>query len=186
MKPVTLLKYLLLTCTTMLSVSSSFAEGLEIRGAPQWVNDGTTCMMIQDHRWLQGVGSAPPVGNNKLQVSMSEGRAKRMLERLLSDYLEALSADYLAVTKSAEGKPAVSQQFKGLGKKLLAEAKANARWQQSSTGIMYSLVQLDMKTVNEGAANSQDLDAEIRDYIQKHGNRIFERCGSASDKAFGR
>jgi hypothetical protein len=177
MKSITSLKFLLLMSVLMLSTTTSLATGIEIRGAPQWVNDGTTCGMIQGHQWFQGVGSAPPVGDNALQVAMSKDRAERGLERLLSDYLDALSADYLGATKLAVDKSEVVRQFKGLVKKFLTEAKANARWQQSSTGILYSLIQLDMKTVNKVADSSQDVGSEIRDYIRKHGEKVFARCG---------
>lgn len=184
MKAVTLLKYLLLTIATMLSASNGFAGGLGIRGAPQWVNDGTSCMMIQGHRWFQGVGSAPPVGDNALQLSISQGRATRALERFLLEYLNALAIDYLEATNAAADKPVVLRQLKRLAKELITKAQANARWQQSSTGILYSLVQLDMKTVKEVAASSQDIDSKLREFIRKKGNMGFDRCESAPDNAF--
>ena len=79
---------------------------LGIKGAPDWVNKGTNIINDKKGRLFHGVGSAPPLGDDSLQVSTADDRARAEVARVLSSYMDVVSNDYLASTNTGSGSEA--------------------------------------------------------------------------------
>ena len=82
---------------------------LRIKGAPDWVNEGTNVLKNKDGRLFHGVGSAPPMGSQSLQVSAADDRARAEVARILSSYMDVVSRDYLSSVSTSDG-PQVEQE----------------------------------------------------------------------------
>ncbi len=151
---------------------------LGIKGAPDWVNKGTSYVNDKDGRLFHGVGSASPMGDVTLQRSTADDRARAELARIFSSYLDVVSSDYQSAARSGDSKvseEAASRQIKNLSKVNLAGAKIIARWQDKKTNIVYSIAELDMKQVKGTVSAAQDMNADMRRYLENNADNIFDR-----------
>ena len=151
---------------------------LGVKGAPDWVNKGTSYVNDKDGRLFHGVGSASPMGDVTLQRSTADDRARAELARILSSYLDVASNDYQSAARSGDSKvseEAVSRQIKNLSKVNLAGAKIIARWQDKKTSIVYSIAELDMKHVKDTVSAAQDMSVDMRRYLENNADNIFDR-----------
>lgn len=151
---------------------------LGIKGAPEWVNKGTSYVNDKDGRLFHGVGSASPMGDMTLQRATADDRARAELARIFSSYLDVVSNDYQSAARSGDSKvseEAVSRQIKNLSKVNLAGAKIIARWQDKKTSIVYAIAELDMKQVKGTLSTAQDMNEDMRRYVENNADNIFDR-----------
>lgn len=151
---------------------------LGIKGAPDWVNEGTGVLKDKDGRLFHGVGSAPSMGDLSLQISTADERARAEVARVLSSYLDVVSNDYLAAHGGAaagEAEQAVSRQIKNLTKVNLAGAKIIGHWRDKKTGAIWSIAELDMKHVKATLQSVQDMNEGGRRYFAEHADNIFDK-----------
>ena len=151
---------------------------LAIKGAPDWVNKGTSYVSEKDGRLFHGVGSASPMGDVTLQRATADDRARAELARIFTSYLDVVSNDYQSAGRSGDSKvseEAVSRQIKNLSRVNLAGAKIIARWQDKKTSIVYSIAELDMKQVKNTLSTAQDMNADMRRFLESNADNIFDR-----------
>jgi len=164
---------LLAACASKTTVESD----LGIRGAPDWVNEGTQYLNDRDGRLFHGVGQAPLMGDESLQISTADNRARAEVARILSSYLDVVSNDYTTATGSSDqavSQQAVSRQIRNLTKVNLAGAKIIGHWKDEQTGAIYSIAELDLSGVKDITAQVRDMNADLKRYLLDHGNNIFD------------
>ncbi len=175
------LLFLALSISVFSACSSSTTKvesNLGISGAPDWVNEGTNILNQKDGRLFHGVGSASAMGDPALQRSVSEDRARAEVARILSSYLDVVSNDYLAAAKSGEStanEESVSRQIKNISKVNLTGVRIIGNWRDPKTNILYSIAELDMNHVKSTLAGVQDMNADLKRYIETSGDNIFDR-----------
>lgn len=175
------LLFLALSISVISACSSSTTKvesNLGISGAPDWVNEGTNILNNKDGRLFHGVGSASAMGDPALQRSVSEDRARAEVARILSSYLDVVSSDYLAAAKSGEStanEESVSRQIKNISKVNLTGVRIIGNWRDPKTNILYSIAELDMNHVKSTLAGVQDMNADLKRYIETSGDNIFDR-----------
>ncbi len=185
MRFATLSGNLLATFIVITLAAPCFGYDLRIKDAPNWVNDGTIYTTVQGERYFYGVGSSPVVGDPDLQKAISKSRATSEAKRILTAWLDALAADYLkskAAKSNHADSAAVQNQLKSFANAMKERLNLAARWKDPRTGSLYSLALLDMTTMKSAAAESQLLDEAIREHIQKHGSKLFDRVKRSSKK----
>jgi hypothetical protein len=169
-----LLALVISACSSTTKVKSD----LGIKGAPDWVNEGTNILNEKDGRLFHGVGSASPMGDMALQKSVADDRARAEVARVLSSYMDVVSNDYMSSAKAGGGanatEEAVSRQIKALTKVNLAGAKIIGSWHDPKTNIIYSIVELDMKQVKSTLAETKDMNDDLRRYIETSADNIFD------------
>lgn len=74
----------------------------EIRGAPDWVNDGSRMVEDKQERWFYGVAFSSSQGDIALQKSIADDKSMVSVGKELAAYLEAVSNSYLLASKFAE------------------------------------------------------------------------------------
>ena len=89
------LKYWFLLATTFLMLSACGGKtmvesDLGIRGAPDWVNEGTQYLNDKNGRLFHGVGQAPVMGDDSLQKTTADNRARAEVTRILTSYLDVV------------------------------------------------------------------------------------------------
>jgi hypothetical protein len=170
-----LLAVALSACASKTKVESD----LGIKGAPDWVNEGTNILNDKDGRLFHGVGSASPTGDMALQKSVADDRARAEVAKVLSSYLDVVSNDYLSSAKAGGAnvtEEAVSRQVKALSKVNLTGAKIIGSWRDPKTNIIYSIAELDMKQVKSTLAGAQEMNDDLRRYIESRADNIFDRA----------
>ncbi len=169
---------LLLPIFAACSGNTKVESDLGISGAPNWVNEGTNILNNKDGRLFHGVGSASQMGDMALQKSIADDRARAEVARVLSSYLDVVSSDYMAAAKSGESsvsEESVSRQVKNLSKVNLAGARIIGSWRDPKTNVIYSIAELDMNHVKSTLAGVEDMNADLKRYIETSGDNIFDR-----------
>jgi len=169
---------LVVAALTACAGQTKLESDLGIKGAPDWVNKGTSYVNDKDGRLFHGVGSASTMGDLTLQRATADDRARAELARIFSSYLDVVSSDYQSAARSGDSKvseEAVSRQIKNLSHINLAGARIIARWQDKKSGIVYSIAELDMKQVKDTVKASQDMNADMRGYLENNADNIFDR-----------
>lgn len=176
--PALLLSSLLLgACAGKTMVESD----LRIKGAPDWVNEGTAILKNRDGRFFHGIGSAPILHDESLQIATADNRARAEIARILSSYMEIAYNDYTAAaTDRPLNENEISRQIDSVTKINLTGAQIIAHWKDKRTGIIYALAELDMKQLKQTLANVHDMNANLRQYIIDHGDNIFDRNSQES------
>jgi hypothetical protein len=151
---------------------------LGLKGAPDWVNEGTSTLNNKDGRLFHGVGSASPTGDMSLQKSIADDRARAEVARVLSSYMDVVTNDYMAAAKSGGtgvSEESVSRQIKNLSKVNLTGARIIGSWRDPKTNIIYSIAELDMKQVKDTLGGVQDMNTDLKRYIETQADNIFDR-----------
>ena len=151
---------------------------LGIKGAPDWVNKGTQAVNDKDGRLFHGVGSAPSLGDEALQRSTADDRARAEVARMLSTYIDAVSNDYSAATgtgANASADQSVSRQIKAVTKQNLAGSKIIGRWKDARTNMVYSIAELDFKSVKTTLEGANGMNDDLRRYLGRNAENIFDK-----------
>jgi hypothetical protein len=151
---------------------------LGIKGAPDWVNKGTQAVNDRDGRLFHGVGAAPSLGDDALQRSTADDRARAEVARMLSTYIDAVSNDYSAAAgtgANANADQSVQRQIKAVTKQNLAGSKIIGRWKDSRTNMVYSIAELDFKSVKTTLEGANGMNDDLKRYIGRNAENIFDK-----------
>ncbi|HBC57481.1 MAG TPA: hypothetical protein DCZ03_09990 [Gammaproteobacteria bacterium] len=151
---------------------------LNIKGAPDWVNEGTQILKNKNGRLFHGVGSAPAMGSESLQLSTADNRARAEVARVLSSYMNVISNDYLSSAHNSDetiSSGAISQQIEAVTKLNLAGAKIVGRWRDPKTNMVYSLAELDKEQINTIVSKTDAMNSSLKEFMQSQSDSIFDR-----------
>jgi len=158
---------------------------LGIKGAPDWVNKGTATLNDKDGRLFHGVGSSPALGDEALQRSTADDRARAEVARMLSTYLDVVSSDYTASAGAggnANADQSVSRQVKAVTKQNLAGSKIIGRWKDAKTNTVYSIAELDFKAVKTTLEGAGGMNDDLKRYIGRNADNIFDKVSAGGAK----
>lgn len=158
-------------------------SNLGIKGAPDWVNQGSSAVSTKDGRMFHGVGSASPMGDLALQKATADDRARAEVARVLSSYMDVVSNDYTASARSGEtgdkntgvNEEAISRQIKNTTKINMAGARIIGSWRDPKSNAIWSIAELDMKHVKSTMAGVNDMNPDLKRYIETSAENIFDR-----------
>ena len=160
------------------SSTTKVESDLGLKGAPDWVNEGTNILNSKDGRLFHGVGSSSPTGDMALQKSVADDRARAEVAKILSSYMDVVSNDYMSSAKAGGAnvsEEAVSRQIKAVTKVNLTGAKIIGSWRDPKTNVIYSIAELDMKQVKNTLSGTQEMNDDLRRYIETSADNIFDR-----------
>ncbi len=118
------------------------------------------------------------MGDQSLQTSTADNRARAELARVLSSYMEVMSSDYLSTSGSgpdAMNEQEISREINNITKINLVGAKIIGRWRDKRTGVIYSLAELDMKRVKETVAKSEQMNEGLQQFMTNNADNVFDR-----------
>jgi len=168
------LALLMLGCSSKTTVESD----LGMSHAPDWVNEGTQYLNDKDGQLFHGVGQAPNLGDDSLQVSTADNRARAEVARILSSFMNIVSTDFTEASSSGKdtlSQLAVSRQIKNLTKVNLTGVKIIGHWKNKKDGTVFSIAELDMKNMKNTLASVKEMNQDLSQYILQHGNNIFDK-----------
>ena len=158
---------------------------LGIKGAPDWVNKGSSVLNDRDGRLFHGVGSSPAMGDESLQRSTADDRARAEVARMLSTYMDVVSNDYVAASgagANASSEQAVSRQIKAVTRLNLSGSKIIGRWKDARTNTVYSISELDLKHIKSTMQGSKEMNEDLRRYIDSNAENIFDKVSAQGSK----
>jgi len=158
---------------------------LGIKGAPDCVNKGTQAVNDKDGRLFHGVGSSASLGDDALQRSTADDRARAEVARMLSTYIDAVSSDYSAASgtgANANADQSVSRQIKAITKQNLAGSKIIGRWKDSRTNMVYSIAEIDLKQVKTTLEGANGMNDDLKRYVGRNAENVFDKVSGEKSK----
>jgi hypothetical protein len=151
---------------------------LGVDGAPDWVNEGTQILNDKGGRYFHGVGQAPPMGDESLQISTADNRARAEVARIISTYIEVVQRDYGAASGSGAevaSEQSVSRKIESLTKTNISGSEIIGHWKDDETGNVYSIAELDLEQVKKAVAAGQEMNGEFSHFLESEGDNIFDQ-----------
>lgn len=177
MKPVSsTLIVLLALLVAACSSSPTIESDLGIKGAPDWVNEGTQAVSDDDGRLIYGVGSAPVLNDDALQVAAADNRARAEVARVVTTFIDSTVSDYSA-SAGADSRAAlnIEQSINATTQTALNGARIKGRWRDPNTGVIYSFAEMDMKTLGDAIAAAGKLSDSFKQFYSQKANANFDR-----------
>lgn len=156
---------------------------VEIRGAPEWVNKGSTMLAIKDRRIFRGVSSATPQGDMALQKSIADDKSIEEVTRVLSGFLESVSNEYMESGRSRErgsNEDAINRQIEDastrqvndgvirqIDESITRQYKEGVS-QQFKDVVSRRIVAALSRQIKETVSNQVDLAYQIEDAVARH------------------
>jgi hypothetical protein len=147
---------------------------LRVRGAPDWVSEGTQAVNNEEGRFIHGVGMAPEMGDLSLQRATADNRARTEIARVLSTYVNSTLNDYTSSTGYGAG-VSVDRAIESTTQLSLAGARILGNWVDKRTGNMYAFAELDLKTLDRNVATANNLSKAFKDFYSRNADAHFER-----------
>ncbi|HET7674657.1 MAG TPA: hypothetical protein VFL54_03950 [Gammaproteobacteria bacterium] len=170
-----------LACAAVLGLAAcsgnAVKSDLGIADAPAWVNQGSQALNDRDGRLIHGIGSAPEMNDLSLQTSTADERARAEVARVLSSFMQVASQDYAAssgMDKDRQNDASVSREIDNITRQNVSGARIIAHWRNPKTHTIWSLAELDMKSVKDMVASSQAMNAGFKDYFAAHADNLFD------------
>jgi len=171
-------------CLLTACSSTQLKGDLGIKGAPDWVNQGTQVVDDKGGRLIHGVGLAPAMNDLSLQSSTADDRARAEVARVLNSFMHVISQDYTASSgtgQDQQSEQSMSRQIQNITDQNLSGVRILTRWANEKDGSLWSIAELDLSKVKDSVANAQDMNAGFRDYFNAHADNVFESLKTQGD-----
>jgi hypothetical protein len=156
-------------------------------GTPKWVTQGSGALNSKDEKAFYGVGSIIGIKNEPLAWDAAENRARAEIAKNFQTYTAYLMKDYAAsttandFTKSAEEQN-VERAIKTFSAVTLNGVRPVERYKDEDSGTYYVLAKLDLKDIKNKLEESKELNAEVRDFVRKNADRLFDKLEKEETK----
>ena len=145
-------------------------------GGPAWVNQGSGA--FKDGNFY-GVGIASGIQNRALAIDTADSRARAKVAEVFNTYVAKLSKDYMASTTAGNMQNSSEEQnvttaLKSVTEMNLTGAAAVDHWRDPSDGSMFSLVKLDLASVQKTLDQAKELDPKVRDFVRANADKAFQ------------
>lgn len=156
---------------------------VEIRGAPEWVNKGSTKVAVKDKRIFRGVSSSTPQGDMALQKSIADDKSIEEVARVLSGFLEEVSNEYMDTGRSRErgvNEDAVNRQIEDASLRHVNESVVRQIDEsitrqykegvspQFKEAVSRRIIASLSRQIKETVSNQVDLAYQIEDAVARH------------------
>ncbi|MBE0499807.1 MAG: LPP20 family lipoprotein [Desulfuromonadales bacterium] len=149
-----------------------------VKGAPDWVNEGSGAFENAGDKVFYGVGSVTGVQSLSLSRETAEQRARAEVARQLHSYVTSLYRDYQVATGIGQGKAPLEEQhidgtLKNLSQVTVRGAKVIEFWREPKTDTLYALARTDLTAMKSAIAEMREVDPQFRDYVNLHAEEAF-------------
>lgn len=156
-------------------------------GPPAWVKKGSGAYNDKDGRVFHGVGAITGVKNEPLAWDAAENRARADIAKSFETYTAYLMRDYAASTTGGDFTKSVEEQnveraIKTFAAVTLSGVRPIDRWKDDKAGGYYVLVRLSIKEMQNAIEQSKELNSQVRDFIRRNSERLFDRLEKEEEK----
>lgn len=172
-----------LSCLAVLLLVGLTACG----GPPKWVKKGSGAYNTKSDKAFYGVGSVVGVRNEPLAWDTAENRARAEIAKTFETYTAYLMRDYAASTTAGDfsrnsEEQNVERAIKTFSAVTLNGVKPIDRYKDEKSGIYYVLAKLSLEDMKQSMEQAKELNAQVRDYVRKNADRLFERLEKEEEK----
>jgi len=159
--------------------------------APAWVIKGSGAFKDSGEHAFYGVGSVTGVHNKPLAVTVAENRARAEVAKTFETYSASLMKDYAASTTGGAAitsqspsseEQHIEQTIKTFSAVTLSGVAIVDRWEDPDHDAIYSLARLDLKSFQEQVKKMQELNANVKAYIEKNAEKAFDDLSAEEDR----
>jgi hypothetical protein len=156
-------------------------------GPPKWVKQGSGAFNEKDSKGFYGVGSVVGVRNEPLAWDTAENRARAEIAKTFETYTGYLMRDYAASTTAGDFTKNTEEQnveraIKTVAITTLSGVRPIERYKDEKTNTYYVLAKLNFDEMKNNLEQAKELNAEVRDFVRKNADKIFERLEKEEDK----
>lgn len=156
-------------------------------GPPKWVERGSGYMNDKDSKAFYGVGSITGVRNEPLAWDAAENRARAEIAKTFETYTGYLMRDYAASTTAGDFTKNTEEQnveraIKTVTTVTLSGVRPIDRYKDEETNTYYVLTKLSLEEMKNNMEKAKELNAQVRDYVRKNADRLFERLEKEEEK----
>jgi len=149
-------------------------------GAPDWVQEGSGVMNRDDSKAIYGVGTVEKVPLESIAWEIAENRARAEVAKSFETYTAYLMRDYVATTAATESSGVSAEQDVQRAIKTFTAVTLNGvrqieRYKDEDKNMYYVLAKLSFKDMKEALSQAKELDKEVKNFVKKNGERIFDR-----------
>src|SRR5262245_6957311 len=162
--------------------------GLAACGGPRkWVKKGSGAFNEKDSKSFYGVGSVTGVRNEPLAWDTAENRGRAEIAKTFETYTGYLMPEYAAsttagaLTRNSEEQN-VERAIKTITTTTLSGVRPIDRYKDEKTGTYYVLTKLSLEDMKNNLDQAKELNAQVRDYVRKNADKMFERLEKEEDK----
>jgi hypothetical protein len=156
-------------------------------GPPTWVKKGSGAYNDKSDKSFYGVGSVVGVRNEPLAWDTAENRARAEIAKTFETYTAYLMRDYAASTTAGDfsrnsEEQNVERAIKTFSAVTLNGVKPIDRYKDGKTGTYYVLTKLSLEDMKNNLDQAKELNSQVRDYVRKNADRLFERLEKEEEK----
>jgi len=149
-------------------------------GAPDWVKEGSGVMNQDDSKSIYGVGMVEKVPLESVAWEIAENRARAEVAKSFETYTAYLMRDYVATTAATESPGVSAEQDVQRAIKTFTAVTLNGvrqieRYKDEDKNMYYVLAKLSFKDMQEALNQAKELDKDVKNFVKKNGERIFDR-----------
>lgn len=156
-------------------------------GPPKWVEKGSGAFNDKDSKAFYGVGSVVGVRNEPLAWDTAENRGRAEIAKSFETYTGYLMRDYAASTTAGDftrntEEQNVERAIKTVTTATLSGVRPIDRYKDSKTNTYYVLTKLSLEDMKNNLEQAKELNAQVRDFVRKNADRLFERLEKEEEK----
>jgi hypothetical protein len=156
-------------------------------GPPTWVKKGSGAYNEKSDKSFYGVGSVVGVRNEPLAWDTAENRARAEIAKTFETYTAYLMRDYAASTTAGDfsrnsEEQNVERAIKTFSAVTLNGVKPIDRYKDDKTSTYYVLTKLSLEDMKNNLDQAKELNSQVRDYVRKNADRLFERLEKEEEK----
>lgn len=160
-------------------------------GPPKWVEKGSGAFNEKDQKAFYGVGSVVGVRNEPLAWDTAENRARAEIAKTFETYTGYLMRDYAASTTAGDftrntEEQNVERAIKTVTTATLSGVRPLERYKDEKTSTYYVLAKLSLEDMKNNLEQARELNAQVRDFVRKNADRLFERLEKEEERRSGR
>ncbi len=156
-------------------------------GPPKWVEKGSGVMNEKDSKAFYGVGSVVGVRNEPLAWDTAENRGRAEIAKTFETYTGYLMRDYAASTAAGDftrntEEQNVERAIKTVTTATLSGVRPIDRYKDEKTNTYYVLTKLSLEDMKNNLEQAKELNAQVRDFVRKNADKLFDRLEKEEEK----
>ena len=156
-------------------------------GPPNWVKKGSGAFNEKSDKSFYGVGSVVGVRNEPLAWDTAENRSRAEIAKTFETYTAYLMRDYAASTTAGDfsrnsEEQNIERAVKTFSAVTLNGVKPMDRYKDEKSGTYYVLTKLSLEDMKNNLEQAKELNSQVRDFVRKDADRLFDRLEKEEDK----
>jgi hypothetical protein len=156
-------------------------------GKPSWVKEGSGA--YKEGKAIYGVGAIQMSRNEPMAWDAAENMARADITKRFQTYTAYLMRNYAASTTAGDFTKSTEEQNVERAVKTFASGTLTGvrrmetyKDEDTTPPTYYVLVKMDFKDMQEALAQNQELNGQVREFVRKNAEVLFQKLEKEEDK----